>query len=244
MKSSALAPPALEWREVTLDLGAFAVRDVSLRLEEGAWMGIVGPTGAGKTILLEIAAGFRRPTLGRVLRRGEDMTTAPPEHRRVAYVPQDDLLFPHLDVRENLLFGATRSRRAAVSPRLTAIATQLGVAHLLKRRVQAISGGEAQRVSLGRALLADVDLLLLDECTSALDAETADRVVAVLERERVGRGLSIVQISHDLEEIRRNADVIHEMREGKLVPSALRRDRDEHSIRIDFATRRTHRLSR
>ncbi|MEZ4654303.1 MAG: ATP-binding cassette domain-containing protein [Candidatus Eisenbacteria bacterium] len=209
-------PAALEWCDVSLDLGEFAIQEVSLRVEPGQWLCIVGSTGAGKTLLLEVAAGFLRPGSGRVLRNGQDITTLPPERRRVAYVPQDDLLFPHLDVRSNLLFGARR-RDTAVIDRLARIAEDLGIAHLLRRKIDAISGGEAQRIALGRALLLDLDLLLLDECTSALDEETREIIGAFLAAERRSRNLSVVQVTHDSAEARRLADVIVSMDKGRLV---------------------------
>ncbi len=213
--------PALEWRSVSLELGAFAVRDVTLRVDRGEWLGIIGPTGAGKTLLLEIAAGFRAPTTGSVLRRGHDVTGLPPERRRIAYVPQDGLLFPHLDVRRNLAFALPRATRKR-DERLLEVAASLGIAHLLNRRVRNISGGEAQRVAIGRALLADADLVLLDECTSALDEETKIAVGDDLLRRRGRNGWCVVQVSHDRDEIERLADRVVTMDRGRLVNRGAR----------------------
>jgi len=206
--------PALEWQHVSLDLGEFALRDVSLRVDDGAWIAIVGATGAGKTLLLETAAGFLRPTSGRVVRGGIDVSGEPPERRGVAYAPQDDLLFPHLDVRRNLTFGAIAC--GGDVGRVAELAAHLGIAHLLDRRVAHISGGEAQRVALGRALLSGASLLLLDECTSALDEVTRAHIGEVLARERGERRLSIVQVTHDLTEAHRLADAVVEMERGHL----------------------------
>lgn len=148
-----LAPPPLEWRGVSLDLGAFRLRDVSLALRRGEWVALMGPTGAGKTLLLEVATGFLEPSAGEVMMDGARVTALPPESRGLGYVPQDDLLFPHLDVRGNLLFGARRRERAPDDAErdLAGVAADLEIAHLLGRRVQRISGGEAQRVAMGRA---------------------------------------------------------------------------------------------
>lgn len=239
-----LQPPSLEWRDVTLDLGEFAVRDLSLRVAPGSWLCLVGPTGAGKSIVLEIAAGFLRPTSGHVFRDGVDVTTAPPERRRIGYVPQDDLLFPHLDVRANLLYAVrgermpprparrlwtrlTDSRRDAPAAQLDALATDLGISHVLGRRIHAISGGEAQRVALGRTLLSGCDLLLLDECTSALDEEMRAGVGRLLLAEQERRGLTVVQVTHDPEEATRLADVVVTLAAGRItrvdVPNVPRR---------------------
>jgi ABC-type sugar transport system ATPase subunit len=207
--------PALEWRNVSVDLGEFAVDDVSLRADPGSWICIVGPTGAGKTLLLEAAAGFLAPTSGSVFRDGIDITRQPPERRSIAYAPQDDLLFPHLDVHSNLTFGSARTRSR--EPRPERLASELGISHLLRRKIDAISGGEAQRVALGRALLLDAEVLLLDECTSALDDETRRIVGRLLQAERRRRNLCIVQVTHDSSEARRLADTIVTMQRGKVV---------------------------
>jgi len=207
--------PALEWRDVTLDLGEFAIRDVSLRLEPRTWMCVIGPTGAGKTLVLEIAAGFLRPTRGQVFRGGENITRVPPERRRIAYIPQDDLLFPHLDVRANLLYGS-RGEREELEHRLHSVAADLRISHLLDRRVHVISGGEAQRVALGRGLLADADVLLLDECTSALDEETREIVGDFLLEQRSQREISVIHVTHDSAEAERLADVTVTMAAGRI----------------------------
>jgi ABC-type sugar transport system ATPase subunit len=214
--SASPLPPALEWRNVSVDLGEFLVDDVSLSADPGSWTCIVGPTGAGKTLLLEVATGFLAPTRGCVLRGGVDITKQPPERRRLAYVPQDDLLFPHLDVRANLGFGIP-DRNKEIEVRLESIARDLDILHLLRRRINAISGGEIQRVAIGRALLLDLDVLLLDECTSALDEETREIVGRFLETERSRSNLCVVQVTHDSSEARRLADVIVTMRRGRVV---------------------------
>lgn len=216
VRISSTVTPALEWRNVTLDLGEFAIRDISLQVEPRSWMCIVGPTGAGKTLVLEIAAGFLEPNRGQVFRNGEDITKAPPERRRIAYVPQDDLLFPHLDVRSNLLYGVGRGSRDEIADRIDSIAADLRISHLLDRRVHAISGGEAQRVALGRGLLADADVLLLDECTSALDEETREIVGSFLLEQRNQREIAVVHVTHDSAEAERLADVTVTLTAGRI----------------------------
>lgn len=219
MGGAALAgPAALEWRGVTLHAGAFTLRDVSLSLGPGEWIALTGPTGAGKTLLLEVAAGFLAPSAGSVHRRGADVTGAPPEARAIGYAPQDDLLFPHLSVRDNLLFGARRrGDRSHAERALARAAADLRIAHLLDRPVRGVSGGEAQRIAVGRALLSGADTLLLDECTSALDSETREIVGDVLARRRDQDALSVVQVTHDLDEAERLADRIVRIDAGRIV---------------------------
>lgn len=221
------AEAALEWRDVGVRCGAFALAGVSLRLETGEWLAVTGPTGAGKTLLLEIAAGFLDPACGAVLRRGQEVTHLPPELRRLGYVPQDDLLFPHLDVRRNVAFGA--GGRSDLEPELLGAARDLGITHLLDRRPAGLSGGEAQRIALARAYLGGADVLLLDECTSALDAPTRRRVGDVVAAWRRARNLSIVQVTHDEDEARRLADRWVGLDAGRLVfARAARRDGQPH----------------
>ncbi len=213
----------LEWQQVSLDLGEFALRDVSLRVGSGDWISIVGPTGSGKTLLLEVAAGFLRPDSGNVVLRGTNATHSPPEARSLAYVPQDDLLFPHLNVEDNLRFGM-RGSRARQAEACNRMANELGIAHLLHRRVDAISGGEAQRVALGRGLLFGADILLLDECTSALDEETRAETGLFLQRWKRDHELTIVQVTHDRSEAHRLGDLVVSLRDGR-IETVLRSER-------------------
>jgi ABC-type sulfate/molybdate transport systems ATPase subunit len=207
----------LEWRQVSLTLGDFSLREVSIHLDPGEWIAIVGPTGAGKTLLLEVAAGFLSPDGGEVRRRGRSLAAIPPEERGVGYVPQDDLLFPHLDVRANLLFGVPRRDRARAGPDLARVTDALGIAHLLDRAIPGISGGEAQRIAIGRSLLAGADVLLLDECTSALDPETRRVIGDFLSRWRDEHQLSVVQVTHDPLEAERLTDRVVRLERGRVV---------------------------
>ncbi|MCC7144322.1 MAG: ATP-binding cassette domain-containing protein [Candidatus Eisenbacteria bacterium] len=211
---------ALEWRGVSVDFGAFVLHQVDLCAPVGTWLAIVGPTGAGKSLLLEAAAGFLVPTEGEILGHGNSLTQLPPELRGLAYVPQDDLLFPCLDVRENLSFGMREGAQNAASTAgdaISRLAKQLEIDHLLARRTRGLSGGEAQRIALGRALLSGTDTLLLDECTSALDAATKSRVGDLLADWRTRGGRTIVQVTHDSEEARARADTIATLEGGRLV---------------------------
>ena len=161
---------------------------------------LFGPSGAGKTSVLNMIAGLIRPTRGRV-RVGErtlfDSAAGidlAPEARRVGYVFQDSRLFPHKRVRANLLYGATDDAR------LDETAAFLGIAHLLDRWPRTLSGGEARRVAIGRALLSDPDVLLLDEPLSSLDHARRDEIERVILRLRDEARLPIVLVTHDAAE--------------------------------------------
>jgi molybdate/tungstate transport system ATP-binding protein len=162
--------------------GEFALRDVSFTIPAGSYAVLTGPTGCGKTTLLECLVGLRTPSARRITLDGRDAATLPPATRNVGYVPQDAVVFTHLTVWENLAFALTvrRTPRAEVAERVAKLADRLGLTHLLRRRATGLSGGEAQRVALGRALAFRPPVLLLDEPLNAVDEVTRERVTRVL----------------------------------------------------------------
>lgn len=181
---------------------------------------LFGPSGAGKTSILQAAAGLLKPERGRiiagdvVLFDSTTKTNLPPEHRACGYVFQDIRLFPHKRVRENLLYGwqlASEKRRWMALEEATDF---LGIAHLLDRMPRTLSGGEAQRVAIGRALLSGPRYLLMDEPLSSLDVARRGEVMIVIERIRDELGLPILYVTHDREEVRRLADRVVEVGVG------------------------------
>jgi molybdate transport system ATP-binding protein len=183
---------------------------------------IFGASGAGKTTLLEIIAGLRRPAAGLVRVAGVTLTDLAagtfvrPEHRAVGYVPQHRDLFPHLSVRENLLYG----RRAGVSrPDALAferVADVLEIASLAGRRIATLSGGEQQRVALGRALLAAPRLLLLDEPLAGLDAPLRERLLPYLARMRDEFAIPMVYVTHAPDEVMALCDDVVVLAQGRV----------------------------
>ena len=196
---------------------------------------LLGPSGVGKTSVLHMIAGLVRPERGHVRVGGMTLfdrgVNAPPERRRAGYVFQEPRLFPHLNVRANLLYGAPAPVRpepvqggAAVpggggsatgaGPRgdVTRVATMLGIADLLGRWPRTLSGGEARRVAIGRALLRDPAFLLLDEPLSSLDPARKEEAMRLLERVRDGAGVPILLVTHDVREAERLGGAVVEMR--------------------------------
>lgn len=187
--------------------------------------GLFGASGAGKTSLLEIVAGLRRGAEGRVAFGGEVWLDAaarrfvPPERRDVGYVPQDGLLFPHLDVRQNLLAGSGRARRngRGSARNLERVAGLLELEPLLGRSVATLSGGERQRVALGRALCSGARLLLLDEPLAALDLPLRRKLLPLLARVRRELTVPMLLVSHDPIEVQALCDELIVLRRGEVI---------------------------
>ena len=174
---------------------------------------LTGPSGAGKSSVLNAIAGLLRPRSGRIEIDGRvlfDHATGvdlPAHRRRVGYVFQDARLFPHLDVRANLGYG----RRAGERFAFDAVVELLGIGALLRRRTANLSGGEAQRVAIGRALLSQPALLLFDEPLSALDQDRRAELIPWLQRVRDETGLPMLYVSHTLDDVRRLAGAVHHL---------------------------------
>lgn len=170
---------------------------------------LFGPSGAGKTSVLDMVAGLLRPDTGRIVIDGEVMFDAaqgvnlPPERRRCGYVFQDLRLFPHRRVRDNLLFGWRLAPPDARWISLDEVTEFLAIGHLLDRAPASLSGGEAQRVAIGRALLAGARFLAMDEPLSSLDLPRREEILKVVERIRDELRLPILYVTHDPAEIER-----------------------------------------
>ena len=188
--------------------GDFALDDICLRVPTGAYGVLMGRTGCGKTTLLEAVCGLRPVHSGRVVLCDRDVTRRRPADRGVGYVPQDLVLFPTLTVRDNIGF-ALHARRWAMPDlvaRVTEMAELLGITHLLGRHPHGLSGGESQRVALGRALAFRPRVLLLDEPLSALDEDTRAEMVDLLRSVQRHTGVTVLHITHSRAEAKRLAD--------------------------------------
>ena len=193
-------------------------RVIAARFSAGPGLtALFGPSGAGKTSILNMVAGLLRPDRGHI-RVGDrtlfdSATDLSPEARRVGYVFQDGRLFPHRRVRANLTYGLDLAPPANRWMSLDEATRFLGIDHLLDRWPQGLSGGEAQRVAIGRALLAGPEILLMDEPLSSLDAARRGDIMKVIERIRDELGLPILYVSHDRAEVDRLATQVVEIGE-------------------------------
>ena len=193
---------------VTIRAGEFVLTDISFEIPDAAYAVIMGPTGIGKTTILEAICGLRHIERGRILIDGVDVTDWSPADRNLGYVPQDLALFPTYKVREQLVFGMKLRKMPAKEQRERSnmLADLLGISHLLHRTIKALSGGEAQRVALARALSFNPSALLLDEPLSALDSETRDNAQNLLKTINKETGVTVLHVTHNQEEAQALAD--------------------------------------
>lgn len=211
----------LQLKDLHLPLGAFAL-ELNFTILRSA-TGIFGASGAGKTSLLDVIAGLRKPKRGRVELDGEVFSDAergvfvPPHRRRIGYVPQDGALFPHLTVRENLRYGFDLVSEEEQRIPFDQVARVLEIAALLDRRVDFLSGGEKQRVACGRALLSQPRLLLFDEPLANLDSGLKSRFMPYLKRLRDEFGLPMLYVTHTAEELAELCEEVVVIERGRCV---------------------------
>ncbi len=191
---------------------------VSLDVDPGEYFIIVGPTGSGKTVLLETIAGLHPPAEGEISVDGRDITRLPPEKRGLGVVFQDQVLFPHLSVRENVAFGlkSTGRRGRDISPAVDEMARLMNIDHLLPRKPAGLSGGERQRVALARALVTRPRVLLLDEPLSALDPEARERMQRELALIHRRLKVTTIHVTHDFEEALSLGDRVAVLNQGQV----------------------------
>jgi len=200
------------------DFGDFALSGINLTVQKNEYFVILGPTGAGKTVLLEIIAGMYQPDTGEIWINDRNVTTKCPEERNIGFVYQDYLLFPHLKVRDNILFGLKirKLSRHSMKSALEQMVALLRIEHLLDRYPATLSGGEQQRVALARALITSPQVLLLDEPLSALDPPTREKFQTELKHIHQFTRTTTIHITHDFDEAMVLADRIGIIRNGKL----------------------------
>ncbi len=206
-------------KNLTHTLGSFSIKNISLHIPENEYFVLLGPTGAGKTLILELIAGFHIPHKGQILLNNSDVTHLPPEKRNIGFVYQDYSLFPHMTVKDNIAFGLEMHKipQVNVKRKVKEMMRLMGITHLKGRYPSTLSGGEQQRVSLARALAINPKVLLLDEPLSAVDPRTQSSLREKLKRIHETQNVTTVHVTHDQTEALLLADRIGVIMNGEII---------------------------
>lgn len=205
--------------DITLTQGSFTLQAAYASSVKS--LALFGPSGSGKTTLVEAIAGLRTPSRGHIIVGGRELffsgkrLNVPVHARQIGYVPQDLALFPHMNVRRNVMYGAGRGTTMG----LARVASVLEIEHLMPRPVGDLSGGERQRVAVARALMSSPDLLLMDEPLASVDVPLRRRIVPYLQRVRDELHVPLVYVSHDETEVRAIGEWILTLEAGRVVRS-------------------------
>lgn len=229
----------IQVRDLKVNLGSFLLHDINLDVNQGEYFIILGPTGAGKTVLLEAIAGLYPVLQGSISVNGKEITRLKPEKRGIAMVYQEQVLFPHLSVKDNIAFGlkAQKCPKMEIGPRVQHIAEVLDATDLLQRDPTTLSGGEKQRVALARALVTEPAVLLLDEPLSALDPENKERMQHELAKIHHRLKVTTIHVTHDFEEAIALGHRVAVLNEGRIAQvgtpeDVLRRPNSEFVARF------------
>lgn len=209
----------IELDQVAVRAGGFSLGGISLVVPSREYGVLMGRTGCGKTTLLETICGLRQAEAGRIVLGDRDVTTLRPAERGVGYVPQDSALFATMRVRDHLAYALSLRawEKSATARRVSQLAELLEITPLLERYPSGLSGGEARRVALGRALSFFPDTLLLDEPLSGLDDATRDNMIELLKHVRHTTGVTVLHVTHSQVDATRLADCRFTLENGKLI---------------------------
>lgn len=211
-------------KDLEVKLKGFHLKGINLEVRDGEYYILLGPSGVGKTVILETIAGLHKQLNGKIVIDGKDVSFFPPESRQIAFVPQDLALFPHLNVLGNIVFGAKIQgmHLRTYQPLLDELIRVLQITHRLTAFPLTLSGGEKQRVALARALITKPKIILLDEPMSALDPPIRRQLQKILKEIHTHFGVTILHVTHNQEEAFILGDVISIMMDGNIVQTGKR----------------------
>jgi ABC-type Fe3+/spermidine/putrescine transport system ATPase subunit len=218
--TSSAQNPAVKVVDLTKSYGAVeALKGVDLEVGVGEYFVLLGPSGGGKTTLLKLIGGFIKPTRGKLLLHGQDVSNLPPDKRSTSMVFQSYALFPHMNVEQNIGYGLRIKKlpREIISDKVDAMLDMVGLSGLAGRQPHELSGGQQQRVQLARSLVLERDILLLDEPLAALDAKLRKDMCFELKHLQEKVGITFIHVTHNQEEAMTVADTIAVIADGEMV---------------------------
>lgn len=213
----------IELRNITIKAGQFLLENVCLKAESNKFHVLLGPSGSGKTLLLETIAGLISPVSGELYLSGKAVNNVPSENRNISYLPQDNALFPHKNVFENIAFGLKLRKHftpEVIKEKVNDIASKLNISHILNRSVVNLSGGEQQRVALARTLILNTPILLLDEPTSSLHESMQEDFCLLLKKLQKEFQITVLMTTHHKDSAFLVADNLHFIDKGTIRLSA------------------------
>ncbi|WP_298522192.1 ATP-binding cassette domain-containing protein [uncultured Methanobrevibacter sp.] len=209
----------LEVENLNVNLGEFHLKDISLEIERGEYVVLIGPTGSGKSVLLETIIGFYQPDSGIIKLDGKILNDVAPEERNIGIVYQDHVLFPNMNVYDNIAYGLKRDKsltKEEIDEKVKSIAEKMNISHILHRDVLTLSGGESQRTALARAIIVGPDIILMDEPFSALDVTTQAKLTSLIKDIGVEYKTTFLHVTHNFNDVWNLADKVGVMKNGVL----------------------------
>lgn len=229
----------LEVQNLSVNLGEFYLDNVNLNLDKNSYMVIIGPTGSGKSVLLETIAGFYRPENGKVFLEGKEITSLNPEDRGISIVYQDYVLFPHMNIFENIAYGLKKKTddEKLIKSKVLKMAKLLKIEHLLHRNPDTLSGGEKQRTAIARSLIVEPKVLLMDEPFSAVDVSTHAYLTKLIKNAIADYETTCIHVTHNFNDVWNLAEKVAVMKEGKILQQGCTKEvfsKPSHNFVADF----------
>jgi molybdate transport system ATP-binding protein len=207
----------LEIENLSVNLGEFHLKNINLGINEGEYVVLIGPTGSGKSVLLETIIGFYSPDEGIIKLNGKIINDVSPEDRGIGIVYQDNILFPNMNVYENIEYGVKKKfSKEKTDSKIREIAKKMKIDHILHREVTTLSGGETQRTSLARALIVEPKIILMDEPFSALDISTQEKLTSMIKSVVRDYKTTVLHVTHNFNDIWNLAEKVGVMKDGEI----------------------------